>query len=333
MAFPSPSGPNSYIWNLKQVYNARLGNNWPSLLTGDIGLFVGGAEASYSNIIDFITITTTGNATDFGDLSSGLLGTGGLSNSTRGIIAGGSNPSATGVNTIQYITIASKGNTTNFGNLNANNRINGPGTLSNSTRGIVAGAEGTAPTYPLSNIIDYVTIATTGNATDFGDLVSAGYVLGGTASSTRGVFAGGIVPGTPTNVIQYITIASIGNATDFGDLTAASIRLSNGVLSSGTRGVFSNGRQGPAGTNVINYITIASEGNAIDFGDLISAVSVTIGSNSNTTRGVFGGGGEPASNVIQYITIASAGNTTDFGDLTLARTYVGSFSNCSGNLS
>ena len=62
-----------------------------------------------------------------------------------------------------------------------------------------------------------MTIATTGNATDFGDLINSVYGLAGTSSLTRGVFAGGI---SSTNVIQYITIASAGDATDFGDLTA-----------------------------------------------------------------------------------------------------------------
>jgi hypothetical protein len=327
MAFPSPSGPNSYIWNLKQVYNARLGNNWPSL--PNYVFFAGGDNPAKSNIIDYVEITSTGNATDFGDLSVPLNFVGGLASTTRGIIAGGSNAGDSGVNTIQYVTMSSKGNTTTFGNLNAGARVNGPGTLSNSTRGIIAGAEGAAPSYPLSNIIDYITIATTGNASDFGDLSSARYAMGGTASSTRGVFAGGNSP--ETNVIEYITIASIGNTTDFGDLTQARFRLSNGVVSSGTRGIFAGGRAGVSGVNTIDYITIATTGNASDFGDLLSTQPVEVGSGSNLTRGVFGGG-DGSSNVIQYITIATAGNALDFGDLTVGRNYVGGFSNANGGL-
>jgi hypothetical protein len=68
-----------------------------------------------------------------------------------------------------------------------------------------------------TNVIDYVTIATAGNATDFGDLLAAGSGLAGCSSSTRGVF-GGI---NGTNVIQYVTIESTGNATSFGQLTVA----------------------------------------------------------------------------------------------------------------
>jgi hypothetical protein len=331
MPFPSPSGPNSYIWNLKQVYNARLGNNWPTPLFGDLGVFAGGLNPARVNVIDYVIITSLGNAVDFGDLSVGLGSVGGLGSNTRGIIAGGSNAGDSGVNTIQYITYQSKGNTTNFGNLNSGARVAGTGTLSNSTRGIIGGGEGAAPVYPLTNIIDFITIATTGNASDFGDLSSARYVIGATASTTRGVFGGGnSLPAT--NIMEYITIATTGNTTDFGDLTTVRSRVNNGQVSSGTRGVFAGGLVTPLGVNTIDFITIASTGNATDFGDLTADTSNTIGSGSNSTRGVFGGGASN-SNVIQYITIATAGNAIDFGDLTLGRIYVGGLSNANGALS
>jgi len=64
-----------------------------------------------------------------------------------------------------------------------------------------------------------VTIATTGNATDFGDLTAARRYVAGASSETRGVFAGGQNDASANqNVIDYVTIASAGNATDFGDL-------------------------------------------------------------------------------------------------------------------
>jgi hypothetical protein len=62
-----------------------------------------------------------------------------------------------------------------------------------------------------------VTIASTGNATDFGDLISAFGGCAGCSSATRGLVGGG----GPSNVIQYVTIASTGNATDFGDLVVS----------------------------------------------------------------------------------------------------------------
>jgi hypothetical protein len=75
------------------------------------------------------------------------------------------------------------------------------------------------------NVIDYVTIATTGNATDFGDLTLARFNLAGCSSTTRGLFGGGYAGSDVTNVIDYITIAATGNATDFGDLSVARQKL------------------------------------------------------------------------------------------------------------
>lgn len=69
------------------------------------------------------------------------------------------------------------------------------------------------------NTIDYVTIASTGNATDFGDLTTVRRYVASASSETRGVFAGGQDDAsTLSNVMEYVTIASTGNATDFGDL-------------------------------------------------------------------------------------------------------------------
>jgi hypothetical protein len=65
--------------------------------------------------------------------------------------------------------------------------------------------------------MEYVTIATTGNATDFGDLTSAKGRCAVSASSTRGFWCGG--GGSGLNTIDVATIQTPGNATDFGDLT------------------------------------------------------------------------------------------------------------------
>ena len=55
--------------------------------------------------------------------------------------------------------------------------------------------------------IDLVTIATAGNATDFGNLTLARAFCGGVSSSTRGVWGGGGVPSAKSNVIDFVTIA------------------------------------------------------------------------------------------------------------------------------
>jgi len=92
-----------------------------------------------------------------------------------------------------------------------------------------------------SNVLQYITIVSTGNSTDFGDMTITSTARGGMASSTRGVYSGGNTSGGKSNVIDYITIASTGNATDFGDASTAHNPNANGGASSSTRGVFSLG--------------------------------------------------------------------------------------------
>ena len=69
----------------------------------------------------------------------------------------------------------------------------------------------------ISKFINYFTMSTAGNASDFGDLTVARAMMPGLANPTRGIFAGGFAPGEQ-NVIDFVTIASTGNATDFGDM-------------------------------------------------------------------------------------------------------------------
>jgi hypothetical protein len=122
------------------------------------------------------------------------------------------------VNTIGYITIASTGDAQNFGDLFTGAYSNA-GTSSNTRAVFAGGADGPAAG-DMQNVIEYVTIATLGNAQDFGDLTGANENIRGTSNKVRGVFAGGYQPGF-TNTMQYITISSTGNALDFGDLVSA----------------------------------------------------------------------------------------------------------------
>ena len=113
--------------------------------------------------------------------------------------------------------------------------------------------------------IDYITIQTTGNASDFGDLTVARTALSACSDLTRGVLGGGCCGAS--NVMDYITVATTGNASDFGDLTLARYQL--GGLSDGTTGVFAGGNSG-SWSDVMDYITIQTTGNATDFGDMSS---------------------------------------------------------------
>ena len=130
-------------------------------------------------------------------------------------------------------------------------------------RGVFGG--GVNPSYAYVNSIDYIPIATPGNATDFGDLTQTRYTLAATSDGSRGVFGGGNAP-PRVNTLDYITIATPGNATDFGDLTVNRNGLA--ATSDGSRGVFGGGIDSSTTVNTIDYITISTPGNAYDFGDL-----------------------------------------------------------------
>ena len=88
--------------------------------------------------------------------------------------------------------------------------------------------------------IDYITIASLGNVSDFGDLTTSAQVNHGSLSNgSRGVYAGGNLAGAEKVDIHYITFSTLSNSTDFGDLLLA-VRKSYGC-SNGTRGVFAGG--------------------------------------------------------------------------------------------
>ena len=89
----------------------------------------------------------------------------------------------------------------------------------------------------------------------------------------------------------------------------------------------------PTGTNVNEYIEIATLGNAVDFGGIAQGGVRMHGACASETRGLIGGGYQPAASpsavidIIEYFTMASQGNTIDFGNLSDARGEVNACSN------
>ena len=177
---------------------------------------------------------------------------------------------------MDYVTIASTGDAIDFGDLTQNRRgLNG---FASPTRGCFAAGYQQPDTTTETNIIDYITVSSTGNAQDFGDLIAAVWGPASLASPTRGIWSGGIDPNA-TNVINYVTISSTGNAQDFGDLTVSKGR--NTGMSNSIRGVI-----GLGDLNTMDYVTIASTGNAQDFGDMIVAISGVRGGCSDSHGGL-----------------------------------------------
>jgi len=287
---------NGQIWMQVHTFS-------PDLNGGARGLFGGGTPGI--NTIEYITISTAGNGTDFGDLTVARAELASCSSSTRGVWWGGTSPT---INVIDYVTISSTGNAQDFGDLPDNKKE--IAACSNETRGLCAGGGGGN-----MNTIHYITIASTGNSGDFGDLIygTAGSNITCTQSPTRGLFQNRNEP-SGSKQIDYVTIGSMGNASDFGDSTDARYGAASMVCSS-TRGIFAGG-YAPGITNLIDYVTIASLGDAVNFGDLTQAGYMMCGC-SSSIRGVIGARGiYPAgvSNIMDYITIATQGDAVDFGD-------------------
>ena len=267
-------------------------------------LFIGMKSSSGGGAnkeINYITVTTTGDAADFGDTIDDAMFSAASGSDTRALFYEGYKSGGYS-NIISYVTMASLGNATDFGDISEDRGY--ATSTSNNVRSMHFGGFTSGGNV---NKVEYVTIASTGNSTDFGNLSAAKGYGAACGSSTRANHGGGYTTQF-TDVIDYFTIATAGNSTDFGDLTVA---RTCGALSSSTRGVWG----GCLGTtsNVMDYVTIASTGNAQDFGDLTVARLYDPAGAATSTRGVFAGGQNQ--NVIDYITIASTGNATDFGDL------------------
>ena len=147
--------------------------------TGGIrGLFYRGyVGPTNSNVIDYITMSSAGNAVDFGDALTDARQAGATGSNTRAVVVGRNSAN----NTIEYVTFASAGDAADFGDSTAN-RAGAPSAVSNGTRGIFAGGSN-----PYINSMEYVTIATTGNAKDFGDLTVVRMLYSGTSDSHGGI--------------------------------------------------------------------------------------------------------------------------------------------------
>ena len=253
-------------WSEIEASNEEIGGGTGSNTgTGHRGLYGSGQKApsagTYAKEIDFLTISTLGNAVDFGDNTQRVFQDGVCSSRTRSFALGGSGVSAQ-KKEISTNIFASLGNGTDFGDLSDLNYGNKG--ISDATRGMSVGGEGPSSSAGI-NMMEYFTMASTGTVKDFGDLSGLRIGLYSTMNTTRGIFAGGRTasPGTAAvhNNIDYVTIQTTGNATDFGDLYfAASAGGISGSVCNATRGFVVAGYDWPSSPltnfNTISYITI-----------------------------------------------------------------------------
>ena len=232
------------------------------------GIFGGGSGRSGGSQIygvsdtDYITVASTGDGSDFGDmdLQSAYGGKCGASNGTLLFSAGGYSATASGnIDQMEYYTIASTGNGTDAGNLSGSK--SSPNSTNGDTRYIVSGG------YSGGNvdIMEYNDFSTSANVTDFGDLSSGSNNNANACSTLRAVIHAPVIG---SNVLEYVTVASTGNSNDFGDLNTGRDALSG--TSDGTTGEFFGGNDGST-TDEIDIITIGTTGNGTDVGDLMES--------------------------------------------------------------
>lgn len=287
---------------------------------GDRAIFAGGATSGGSvATIEYASIPTFSNTSNFGNLLGPGEGKGACSNRSRGVIGG------SGV--FEYITFATLGNSTSFGS-SASSRT-GISACSNGSRGVFASTKVGVVTN-----IEYIALASSGNSNNFGDMVNDVISRGACSNGSRGVFFGGAfdtpTPRYVTDSIEFINIASTANSSTFGSLS--DIARGNGTaIGSPIYGIFAGGgRQDPTYTppfyfDFISVVSIASAGNSTSFGTLSSAKNNMAGAH-NGTRALFAGGfaqvpyPTPAYySVIEYLTIASSGSVSNFGNLSVAK--------------
>ena len=307
------------------------GNQWTGILATSPELQTGGTRGltagSYpnGNQIDFFNIDTTGNSVDFGNRTISAQQPGSAASRTRGCIAGGAAPSNSDV--IDFVTMSSQGDAVDFGDLTQD----GHGIsmcINDSTRGVFVGRTSSSPS-GFQNTIDYITIAQTGNAVDFGDVSIAIRNPVGGSSPTRGVFAlGRNTSGTDLNSIDFLTISTQGNTADFGDLL-----FTGKYGAGGSNAIRCLMTKGDGNVNTVNFVTIATLGDAQDFGDLTQTTNTQLAVMcTSPTRAVRVAGQDSFTNTMDYAQIMTTGNFIDFGDAVEAKSGRASLSNGHGGL-
>ena len=174
-------------WAEFQLSTPNLGQG-SDTQPGARGIFPGGRSGSITmtDDMEMINIASTGDAVAFGDLTTDSFEAGSCSSSTRGLNIGGRTfPASTYQTAIQMYEFSSTGSIASFGNL-ASAQVY-VSAVSNQTRGVMMGGLINSPYAGGTNNIDYVTIASNGNANDFGDTNSPGFEQAGCSDSHGGI--------------------------------------------------------------------------------------------------------------------------------------------------
>ena len=258
---------------------------------GARGCWAGGGDryegGDYRGNITYCTIATLSDSITFGSPLQGLWRAAGSSGRGRGIIAGGVTGNGNNVkNDIHYVTVSVLGNSTDFGDLTvARQKLT---STSNGTRSIMFGGATTYASNPDLTSIDYITIATTGNASNFGNLTSgSNHLCDATGDGVYGMtFCNVTGGGYGNDKYDYVAIDTPGNTTAFGTVANATGETQS-ANSNGARAFWAGGYNG-GNPYWIDYLTWSTPSNGIQYG-LLRINSCTV-AEEDGSRAVIGGG-------------------------------------------
>ena len=242
----------------------------------------------------------------------------------RGIIGGRrywGGSSSTTTAEIKYFDITTTSSTASFGNLNSAYSSNA--TVSDATSAVfmMTGNNGNSEGY-----IEYVTIATTGNASYWNGVMSR--VYGPSGEFSDGIY--GIAPMASYD-LEYITFATQGNAAVWG----TPVYNTGNSAATGNDPTLALKMGGGSYVPVdIEKYTMQTLGSAADWGFDMSEGNWFNGSGTGDDTYVIAVGGNSSSTVavnhIHYLTVQTPSASTDFGNLTNARANPKATSNASG---
>ena len=254
----------------KRGNHACAGSNITLGIFGGGGGRTNGSAISGVKDIDYVTIGSTGNGTDFGDMHAyrNYGGKCGASNGTLLFSCGGWDGITERVlerlDTMEYLTIGTSGSGSNAGELDVEQ--SGVNATNGNNRYIVNGGYSEAGAIQMMTYNDFSTSA---NVSDFGNMSAAASGNASVCAASRVVFH---VPNNNENRMEYANPASPSYmTTDFGNLTNP--RSSATGTSDGTTGEWYGGNDNVGGghfsINYIDKITIASTSDSSDIGDLL----------------------------------------------------------------
>ena len=321
IATPSNAADFGDLLQTNQLGSATSGNATDSGLGSplpnyDRAIFSGGTQSSGgSSPIEYMSVSNGGNAVSFGTLSTARGYHASAGNRARALMASGETGSNVYTSNIEYVVPATLGNGVSFGSDGASR--SGLGSAANETYALFAGGGRFSGGWSYYSNIYYVTIATTGSASNHGSLSSLNWNVAGASGGGGYAYWAGGAPngGNFVSTIERVAISTSGSSSSFGNLSmnrgaTAGVGDNTYIIFAGSGGWSDSG---------IDQLNAISGGTATKVGDL-HAAKYSHTSATDKTTGLFAGGyGSSMYNNIEKVTIASAGNAVDVGDLLSGR--------------